>query len=107
MQPAADIMHGALQAANLHRPLIPVVSNVTAQAEKDPARIKTLLVDQITGMVRWRESVLWMKEQGVHEMYELGSGKVLSGLVKRIDKDIACESIGAPEQIEMLIGKLA
>jgi [acyl-carrier-protein] S-malonyltransferase len=106
MKPAADIMREALAQANIAAPSVPVVSNVTAKAENDPGRIGNLLVDQITGMVRWRESVLWMKEQGVGEMYELGAGKVLNGLVKRIDKDIACESIGTPEQIEELIKKL-
>lgn len=107
MQPAADIMRDALAQANIKAPVVPIVSNVTAKGENDPGRIRDLLVDQITGMVRWRESVLWMKEQGVSEMIELGSGKVLNGLVKRIDKDIACESIGTPEQIEELIKKLA
>ena len=106
MQPAADIMRNALAQANIKAPIVPVVSNVTAQAENDPGRIRDLLVDQITGMVRWRESVLWMKEQGVTEMIELGAGKVLNGLVKRIDKDIVCESVGTPEQIEELIKKL-
>jgi len=68
--------------------------------------LRRLLVHQITGMVRWRESVQWMKAEGVAEMVELGAGKVLSGLVKRIDKDIMCESIGTPEGIEGLIGRL-
>ncbi len=106
MQPAADIMRGALAAAHINVPSIPVVSNVTANAINDPVRIRDLLVEQITGMVRWRESVLWMKEQGVTEMIEIGAGKVLNGLVKRIDKDIACESVGTPEQIEELIKKI-
>lgn len=106
MKPAAEIMSRALEEADMRKPLIPVVCNVTAQAENDPAKLKTLLVDQVTGMVRWRESIIWMKQQGVQEMYELGSGKVLSGLVKRIEKDVSCESIGTPEQIETLIGKL-
>lgn len=106
MAPAAEAMADALAAVNLRAPLVPVVSNVTAQGEMDPTKIRTLLVDQITGMVRWRESVLWMKSQGVTEMIEIGAGKVLAGLVKRIDKDIACESVGTPEQIEGLIKKL-
>ncbi|MCC7305099.1 MAG: ACP S-malonyltransferase [Alphaproteobacteria bacterium] len=107
MKPAARVMEDALAAANIKAPSVPVVSNVTAKAESDPARIRSLLVDQITGMVRWRESVLWMKEQGAGEMIELGAGKVLSGLIKRIDKDIACESIESPAQIEALIQKLS
>jgi [acyl-carrier-protein] S-malonyltransferase len=107
MQPAADVMAEALAATNIKAPIVPVVSNVTAQAVSDPAQIRDLLVKQITGMVRWRESVIWMKEQGVAEMIELGAGKVLSGLVRRIEKDVACESVGTPEQIAALIAKLS
>lgn len=106
MQPAADVMAEALAATNIKAPIVPVVSNVTAQAVSDPAAIRDLLVKQITGMVRWRESVIWMKEQGASEMIELGAGKVLSGLVRRIEKDVACESVGTPEGIEALIAKL-
>lgn len=107
MQPAADAMEEALAAASIRPPSVPVVSNVTARGVSDPAQIRDLLVKQITGMVRWRESVIWMKEQGVAEMIELGAGKVLSGLVRRIEKDVACESVGTPEQIEALIAKLS
>ncbi len=107
MAPAAEAMKDALAAANIKAPSVPIISNVTAQAESDPGRIANLLVEQITGMVRWRESVLWMKAQGVTEMIELGAGKVLAGLVRRIDKDIQCESAETPEQIAALIGRLA
>ncbi len=106
MAPAAQVMAYALADTNIRPPCVPIVANVTAKGESEPADIRRLLVDQITGMVRWRESVLWMKDQGVTEMVELGAGKVLSGLVKRIDKDVACESVGTPEQIEALIAKL-
>lgn len=106
MAPAAETMAEALAGALIHEPVVPVVANVTARAVTDPSQIRTLLVDQITGTVRWRESVLWMKEQGVTEMVEIGSGKVLAGLVKRIDKEISCESVGEPQQIEDLIKKL-
>lgn len=106
MQPAADVMALALAATEIKSPLVPVVSNVTAQAVSDPAQIRDLLVKQVTGMVRWRESVIWMKEQGITEMAELGAGKVLAGLVRRIEKDVACDSIGTPEGIEALITKL-
>lgn len=106
MAPAAQEMAYALADTNIRPPFVPVVSNVTAKGVTEPADIRRLLVDQITGMVRWRESVQWMKEQGVTEMVELGAGKVLSGLVKRIDKEIACDSVGTPEQIEALIEKL-
>lgn len=106
MQPAADAMKDALTDAKMVAPAVPVVANVTAQPTQDPNEIRDLLVRQVTGTVRWRESVLNMKELGVSEMVELGAGKVLSGLVRRIDRDIACESVGTPEQIEALIGKL-
>jgi len=106
MKPAADKMALALADAKIEKPVVPVVANVTAQGVSDPAEIRRLLVEQITGTVRWRESVIWMKEQGVSEMVELGAGKVLSGLVRRIDKEIACESVGTPEQVEALMGKL-
>jgi [acyl-carrier-protein] S-malonyltransferase len=106
MQPAADKMAVALAQAAINRPAVPVVANVTAQGVNDPDVIRKLLVEQVTGVVRWRESVLWMKAQGVSEMFELGAGKVLSGLVRRIDKDIAADSVGTPEQIEIMIKKL-
>lgn len=106
MSPAADAMRPALAETIFSAPAAPVVTNVTAIAETKPEILKNLLVDQITGMVRWRESVLWMRDQSVTEMVELGSGKVLAGLVKRIDKNIVCESVEKPEQIETLIAKL-
>jgi len=80
--------------------------NVLAESVQDAARIPALLVRQVTGMVRWRESVQWMKAQGVDEMIELGAGKVLSGLVKRIDKEIVTESVGTPEGVEAFIKRL-
>lgn len=106
MQPAADAMAAALADTIIQIPSLPIVANVTANAVSDPNLIRKLLVEQVTGTVRWRESVMWMKEQGITEMIELGAGKVLSGLVKRIEKDVATESIGTPEQIEALIAKL-
>jgi len=107
MNPAAEEMAAALADTDIQTPVVPVVANVTAQAESDPDTIRNLLVQQITGRVRWSESVVWMGEHGVNEMVELGAGKVLSGLVRRINKDIACESVGTPEQVEALIEKLA
>lgn len=106
MSPAADVMRGKLAEAALKAPVVPVVCNVSAQGERDPEIIRGLLVQQITGLVRWRESVMWMSAQGVTEMVEIGAGKVLSGLIRRIDKDIACESVGTPEQIQALIARL-
>jgi [acyl-carrier-protein] S-malonyltransferase len=106
MAPAAQTMSYALADTDIRPPCVPVVANVTAKAEEEPSDIRRLLVDQITGMVRWRDSVLWMGENGVTDMTELGAGKVLNGLVRRINKDIACESVGTPEQIEALIAKI-
>ncbi len=106
MQPAADAMAAALAETTIRPPIVPIVANVTAESVTEPHLIRQYLVDQVTGMVRWRESVMWMKAQGVSEMYELGAGKVLSGLIKRIDKDIAAESINTPQQIEDLAKKL-
>jgi [acyl-carrier-protein] S-malonyltransferase len=107
MAPAAQEMATALADTNIRPPYVPVVQNVTAQATVEPSDIRRLLVDQITGTVRWRESVLWMKDQGVTEMVELGAGKVLSGLARRIDKEIKCESIESPEQIEEFLTKIS
>jgi [acyl-carrier-protein] S-malonyltransferase len=106
MKPAADKMQIALAKATIRPPAVPVVANVTAQGVTSPDDIRRLLVEQVTGTVRWRESVIWMKQQGVTEMVELGAGKVLSGLIRRIDKDIVSESIGEPVQVEALIARL-
>lgn len=100
MQPAADKMAEALGQTTFNAPSVPVVCNVTAQAETAPETLRNLLVEQVTGMVRWRESVTWMGENGVTGMAEIGAGKVLSGLTRRINSDIACTSIETPEQIE-------
>lgn len=106
MAPAAQKMATALADTNIRPPCVPVVANVTARGETEPSDIRRLLVDQITGAVRWRESVIWMKENGVTETVELGAGKVLTGLVRRIDREIATSSVGTPEQIEGLIETL-
>lgn len=100
MQPAADVMRDALAKTDIKTPSLPVVANVTASTVTDPEQIRKLLVEQVTGMVRWRESVLFMKTQGVTELVELGAGKVLSGLTKRIDKDMTARSVGTPADIE-------
>lgn len=107
MTPAAQEMSALLKDTDINAPCVPVVANVTAKAEDDPETIRRLLVEQITGMVRWRESILWMGENGVDEMIELGAGKVLNGLVRRINKDIDCTSVGTVQQVESLIEKLA
>lgn len=106
MAPAAREMEEALAEAAINAPVVPVISNVTAQAETDADTIRKLLVEQITGMVRWRESVIWAGEQGVSEMVELGAGKVLCGLVRRINKEISTSNAGTPAEIEALIANL-
>ncbi len=107
MQPAAQAMKEALADTKIQTPNLPIITNITAEAESNPDTIRTLLVDQVTGMVRWRESVIWMAENGVEEMIELGAGKVLCGLVRRIDKEITTSAAGTPEQIEALIETLS
>ena len=106
MQPAADVMAEALAGATLANPAVPVVANVRASAVSDAGEIRKLLVEQITAMVRWRESVLFMKAQEVDKIIELGAGKVLAGLVKRIDREIAASSVGEPAEIETLLKTL-
>ncbi len=100
MQPAADAMQAALEQVALVAPRLPVVSNVTARGESNPADIRKLLVAQVTGLVRWRELTLWLKQQGVEQAVELGSGKVLAGLVKRIEKSIEATSLNSPADLE-------
>ncbi len=103
MAPAAQKMSQALAGTNIRPPMVPVVSNVTAKAEDDPNAIRRLLVDQITETVRWRESIEWMVAQGVTQFYEIGAGKVLSGLIKKINRDVSCEPVGTTEQIEQFL----
>ena len=104
MQPAADRMAEALATVTIKAPAVPVVANVRAEAVTDPETIRRLLVEQVTGSVRWRESVLWMAGQGVTDFWEIGAGKALSGMVKRIAKDATTRSIGTPEDIAALKG---
>ena len=107
MQPAADAMEEALAKATIKQPAVPVVANVTAQPVSDAATIAKLLVQQVTATVRWRESILAMKALGVTKMYELGAGKVLAGLVKRIDKELEASSVGAPADVEVALKALS
>ena len=100
MQPAAEAMAEALNSVTMHPPAVPLVANVVAEAVNDPTVIRALLVDQVTGSVRWRESVSWMAEKGVTEMWEIGAGKALSGMVRRIDRSIACKAVGTPEDVK-------
>jgi len=100
MKPAADAMAEALAVAKILSPAVPVVANVTAATVIDPDEIRRLLVEQVTALVRWRESVLMMKESGVDTLIELGAGKVLSGLAKRINGDLTGISLQTPQDIE-------
>ncbi len=106
MQPAADAMADALAKVEMALPAVPVVANVTARPVTDPAAIRDLLVAQVTGTVRWREGVLAMKEMGVATLVELGAGKVLSGLAKRIDKELAGTAVGTPADIDAFLKTL-
>jgi [acyl-carrier-protein] S-malonyltransferase len=100
MQPAADAMAAALARVEIKKPRAPLVANVSATAIQDPADIRASLVAQVTGAVRWRESVLYMAQQGVADFVEIGAGKVLSGLIRRVAEGATCASIGAPADIE-------
>jgi [acyl-carrier-protein] S-malonyltransferase len=100
MQPAAQIMKTALATAKILKPCVPLVANVTAESASDPEMIRQLLVEQVTGIVRWRESVSYLKQQGVLRAIEIGAGKVLSGLVKRIEPEIATVNIGNPQDLQ-------
>ncbi len=106
MRPAADAMAEALSRVPMLAPKVPLVANVTASRTQEPSEIRDLLVRQVTGTVRWRESVLYMKEQGVDTLVELGSGKVLSGLAKRIDKEMTGSAINGPADIEAFLKSL-
>ena len=92
-------METALAEVEMQAPSVPVVANVRADAVSDPAAIRALLVEQVTGSVRWRESVLYMAAQGVTETWEIGAGKALSGMIRRIDKEVAVTAVGTPEDV--------
>ena len=99
MQPAAERMALALAEVDIAAPALPLVSNVLASAVSDPAMIRSLLVEQVTGAVRWRESVMYLASEGVTEVWEIGAGKALSGMIRRIDRALTCQAIGSPENI--------
>ena len=100
MAPAAEVMADALGKTAINAPTPVLVANVTAESVADPDTIRRLLVEQVTGAVRWRESVLYMKDRGVDSLVEVGAGKVLSGLARRIDRDLAGRAINAPGDVE-------
>ena len=99
MEPAAERMALALTEVDIAAPALPLVSNVLASAVSDPAMIRSLLVEQVTGAVRWRESVMYLASEGVTEVWEIGAGKALSGMIRRIDRALTCQAIGSPENV--------
>jgi [acyl-carrier-protein] S-malonyltransferase len=99
MQPAADVMAEALAGVTIHAPVVPLVANVRAEAVSDPDLIRNLLVEQVTGSVRWRESVIWMEAAGVTEFWEIGAGKALSGMIKRIASVATARAVGTAEDV--------
>jgi [acyl-carrier-protein] S-malonyltransferase len=104
MEPAAAVMGDALAAVVLHDPVVPVVANVRAEAVQTAEQVRALLVAQVTGEVRWRESVQWLAQAGVTEFWEIGSGKALSGMIKRIERETVQRNVGTPEDIAALKG---
>jgi [acyl-carrier-protein] S-malonyltransferase len=106
MQPAADAMAEALAKVQVNSPVVPVVANVLASPISDPDEIRKRLVEQVTGTVRWRECVQFMAANGITDVYEIGAGKVLSGLVGRIEKSMKATPIGTPADIDAAVGAL-
>ncbi len=103
MAPAAEVMAEALDAVEIKAPVVPLVANVIAAPVSDPAEIRRLLVEQVTGSVRWRESVAAMAAAGVDEVWEIGSGKALSGMIRRIERSISCKAVGTPDDVRSVI----
>ena len=102
MNSAAKVMEEKIKKTNFKSPSVELVSNVTAEPVRDPEKIKDLLVKQIFSKVRWRESVLFMIKKGVNQFVEIGPGKVLSGLIKRIDKSVKVSAINTEEDIKLI-----
>jgi [acyl-carrier-protein] S-malonyltransferase len=106
MQPAAEVMAGALAEIEIVRPKVPLVANVSAEAVSDAEEIRRLLVAQVTGRVRWRESVTWILGQGVGMFMEAGSGKALSGMIRRISREAETAVVGSPADVVALAEKM-
>ena len=106
MAPAAEAMEEALAAVEIKAPAVPLVANVLAAPISDPAEIRRRLVEQVTGMVRWREVVAWLGGAGVDLFVEVGAGKVLSGLARRIVDGAETIAVGAPADIDAAVAKL-
>ena len=106
MAPAARVMADALDDVDIETPRPPLVANVLASGVDDPTLIRSLLVDQVTGLVRWRGSVTWMARRGVTEMWEIGAGRALSGMARRIDKSLATRQVGTAGEVRAAAGSL-
>lgn len=106
MEPAAEAMRMALSQVACNNPVVPVIANVSVEPEQDAAKITGLLVEQVTGRVRWRETVEWFAANGINDLYEIGSGRVLTGLARRIDKDLQGMAVGTAEEIETALKAL-
>ncbi len=106
MEPAAEVMANALAGAKIHPPAVPVVANVLAAALSDPTEIRQRLVEQVTGTVRWRESMAWLAANGVTRLVEIGAGKVLTGLAKRTAPDAVASAVGTPDDAKALAAEL-
>lgn len=103
MQPAADEMQEALSAAKISPPVVPVVANVCATPVADPEDIRRLLVEQVTASVRWRESMIWLADNDAGELVELGSGKVLTTMARRIDARLSATALSTPDEIRAFL----
>ncbi|WP_121062095.1 ACP S-malonyltransferase [Chachezhania antarctica] len=107
MEPAARAMADALDDVDIQKPVVPLVANVLAEPVSDPSRIRSLLVEQVTHAVRWRESVAHMAGDGVTEIWEIGAGKALSGMIRRIERSIATRAVGTPDEVKAAAESLA
>ena len=106
MEPAADAMAQVLEKITIAPPALPLIANMTASAVGEPAVIRRLLVEQVTGMVRWRESMFYLRDHEVESVAELGAGKVLSGLLRRIDRGLEAITVGSPAEVETFLKSL-
>jgi len=106
MAPAADAMREALSKVEAKNPVVPVVANVRAAPVTDAGEIVSLLVEQVTGQVRWRETVEWFAKNDVTTLYEIGAGKVLTGLVRRIDKTLTGTAVNGPADLDAVLAAL-
>ncbi len=106
MQPAAKVMEEALSRVEIAPPAVPLIANVTAQEVEDPETIRTLLVQQVTGVVRWRETIGYMVKRGVGRVFEIGAGRVLTGLARRIERSLDAIAVGGPDDIETALAAL-